>query len=469
MKRWHFCLAALILAVLLAILFSACGSTTVTSTPISKPAPTSTYQAAASTAASLEMTTAAEMAALTSAPPVATAGEGISAVVASRTPQPTPVSGPVERAVAEITHAVGVAHTSVLGLTPADWINLAVSALLVLLIFALSGPVLKGILQRAAKKTSTELDDQLVNAIEPPARWFVVLFAIEFATLRLDFISFGLRRFLQDVFFILYATIVGYGLWKLLDVTIEQYTRQVTPEEDAEEIETLLPLARRIGQVAIILIGISVVLEHFGIPITAAATSLGIAGLAFSLAAQDALADAISGFIIMIDRPFRVGDRIEIQDLGTWGDVVNIGTRTTRIRTRDNRLVIVPNSNISKNQVVNYSFPDPRYRVQIEIGIGYDADIEEVRRIIRDAVRKVDGVLPDKPVDVLFLEFGEPVMIFRVRWWIDSYIDTRRMFDRVNETMYEDLAAAGVDMPFTNDDVNLKFNDHDLDRIAKRM
>ena len=72
-------------------------------------------------------------------------------------------------------------------------------------------------------------------------------------------------------------------------------------------------------------------------------------------AAQDTLADAIAGFLILLDQPFRVGDRIEITGLGTWGDVVEIGTRSTRIRTRDNRLVIVPNSAIAKDQVVNYS------------------------------------------------------------------------------------------------------------------
>ena len=143
-----------------------------------------------------------------------------------------------------------------------------------------------------------------------------------------------------------------------------------------------------------------------------------------------------------------------------------IGTRTTRIRTRDNRLVIVPNSSISKNQVVNYTYPDPRYRVQIEIGIGYDADIDEVRRIIEDAVRQVDGVEADKPVDALFLEFGDSAMVFRVRWWIDSYTDTRRMFDKVNEAMYKALDAAGVNMPFTTYDVNVKLDAEDAERFA---
>jgi small-conductance mechanosensitive channel len=188
--------------------------------------------------------------------------------------------------------------------------------------------------------------------------------------------------------------------------------------------------------------------------------------LALSLAAQDTLADVISGVIIFLDQPFRIGDRIEIQGLGTWGDVVDIGTRTTRIRTRDNRLVIVPNSMIGSNQIVNYTYPDPRYRVQIEIGIGYGSDIEKVRLTIEGAVSKVEGVLTDKPVDALFLDFGPSATVFRVRWWIDSYVDTRRMFDRVNEALYAALDAAGVEMPFTTYDVNVKLGAQEIDRIS---
>ena len=81
-----------------------------------------------------------------------------------------------------------------------------------------------------------------------------------------------------------------------------------------------------------------------------------------------------------MDQPFRIGHRIEIEEIDTWGDVVEIGTRTTKIRTRDNRMVIVPNSTIGNNQVVNYTFPDPRYRIQVDIGIGYGTDIKTVRK-----------------------------------------------------------------------------------------
>ena len=201
--------------------------------------------------------------------------------------------------------------------------------------------------------------------------------------------------------------------------------------------------------------GAIVILSHFGVNVTALTASLGIAGLALSLAAQDTLSDAISGFIILMDQPFRIGDRIEISEENTWGDVVAIGTRTTRIRTRDNRMVIVPNSTISKGQVVNYTFPDPEYRVQSDIGIGYGTDIEEARRIIIDTVRQVPDVLPGRPVDALYNQMGESAMIFRVRWWIESYEDTIRIYDRVHTALQQALDAAHIDMPFPTQTVNL--------------
>jgi small-conductance mechanosensitive channel len=207
-------------------------------------------------------------------------------------------------------------------------------------------------------------------------------------------------------------------------------------------------------------------LSHFGVSIHGIATAVGIGGLAISLAAQDTISDTISGYIILVDRPFRIGDRIEIEGVGTWGDVVDIGTRTTRIRTRDNRLVIVPNGTIGKSQVVNYTYPDPHYRIEMELGIGYGEDIEKVRRIIVDTVRNVEGVLRDQPVDALYVKMGDSDMIFRVRWWIESYVDTRRMFDQVNTALQEAFDEAGIEMPGTYD-VNLKIGDEDASRFAQ--
>jgi small-conductance mechanosensitive channel len=138
---------------------------------------------------------------------------------------------------------------------------------------------------------------------------------------------------------------------------------------------------------------------------------------------------------------------------------LEISTRTTRIRTGDNREVIVPNSQIGTSQVINYTYPDPRYRVQTDIGVAYGSDYDQVRRVIKDAVRGVEGVLPDKPVDVFFRQFGDSTRMMRVRWWIDNYDDENPMLDQVNAALESALDEAGIDMPFNTYALNVRMED----------
>jgi len=226
--------------------------------------------------------------------------------------------------------------------------------------------------------------------------------------------------------------------------------------EREEALAPLITLSVRMVRVLVVVVAIAILLSHFGIDIIVLFAALGVGGLALSLAAKDTIADAIAGFIVLIDQPYRIGDRIEIQGLDTWGNVVNIGLRTTSILTLDNRMVIVPNSTIAKNEIVNYTFPDPQYRVQTRVGIGYGADIEAARRIIVDTIRQVEGVLPDEPVDALYIEMGDSARIVRVRWWIESYADTRRMYHHVHRALQAALDAAGIESPFPTQSVNLQ-------------
>ena len=183
-------------------------------------------------------------------------------------------------------------------------------------------------------------------------------------------------------------------LWRLVDMLVEWYKNEVEPKRaDPHQADTILILLHRFARVLLITTAAITLLSLYNINVNALIAALGIGGLAVSLAAQDTLSNVISGIMIMMDQPFRVGDRIEIPKLNTWGDVVDIGLRSTRIRTSDNRLVIMPNNVISTDQVVNYTYPDPRYRIQIEIAIGYGQDIEKVRQILIDTVSQVEGVI----------------------------------------------------------------------------
>ncbi len=264
---------------------------------------------------------------------------------------------------------------------------------------------------------------------------------------RLQFLSPQFKQWLGQIIAVVLVWLVVICLWKLVDIFTLWYHDKVKDQEERNGKDAALLLAERSVRTLLVLVGIIYVMDYLGFNISALLTAIGIGGLALSLAAQDTIANMISGVIILIDQPFRAGDRIEIQELNTWGDVVSIGLRSTRIRTLDNRLVIVPNSSISNNQVVNYTYPDPQYRIQTEIGVAYGSDLRLVRQVITESLRGVEGVLQDKPVDVLFLEFGDSAMSLRVRWWIESYIDARRSTDRVNEAIYTALEQAGVVMP----------------------
>lgn len=379
------------------------------------------------------------------------------------------IEGPITQWVSDFAAKNGLDKIYFLGLSVEDWINLVLSILFFFVIYIFGKWLFYRGLKEILKRTPIEADVALLEVLKPQISWFVVTIALQFSLARLNFLSSEFRVLLNQAFFVIYLTILTVTLWKVVDFGMDVLLRRGRDEEDIHRLQPIYMVVNRLVQVLLLIGYGSIFFSYFGIDITAFAAALGIGGLAISLAAQDTLADAIAGFLILIDQPFRVGDRIEISGLGTWGDVVEIGTRSTRIRTRDNRLVIVPNSAIAKDQVVNYSFPDPRYRVQIEVGIDYDSDLKVARETAIEAVQDVEGVLLEKPIDALFVDFGDNTIIFRIRWWIDSYADTRHMFDKVNEALLKGFKEAGIKMPNVTYDLNLKVDDQNVKHFSEAV
>ncbi|MCP4359170.1 MAG: mechanosensitive ion channel family protein [Chloroflexi bacterium] len=379
-------------------------------------------------------------------------------IVATRTPLPEPTPDAIGQQITAFAESSSLADFSFLGLSLDDWLNLGASLLIVLLGYLLGTWLTRYLLRWLVNRTSVEFGRAILDAIGPQLRWLIVTLSLRLATFRLSFLNVTLKRLLYDLYFLLALLLLTIAIWRLLDLGNEQFCKRFDKEGRLQEMNPALVLLTRLGRAFLLVAAGSVLLAHLGVNVAALTAALGIGGLGISLAARDTIADAIAGFIILFDRPFRIGDRIEIQEIDTWGDVTDIGLRTTRIRTRDNRLVIVPNSIIGSNQIINYTYPDPRYRIQIHVSIAYGRDIESIRKLLIDTVRQVEGVLPDLPVEALYIEMGDSAMIFRVRWWIESYEDTRRMFDRVNTTLQKALDIEGVDIPFPTQTMNLQID-----------
>jgi small-conductance mechanosensitive channel len=378
--------------------------------------------------------------------------------ILTRTPEPTATPGVIVESVTAVTERTGLAGEEFLGVPVEDWLSLVVTLLIVLAGYLLGTWLIRRVLPRYVRRTQTELDDHLLQSIGPDIRWLVVLVALEFATRQLAFLSPELKALLADGYFVV-ALLMGTRIaWRLVSLADEWYRTRLAEQERLTSFDPVITLLVRLSRMVVVVVALSILLTHFGVNITVFAAAMVVGALALALAAKDVVADAIEGFIILVDQPFRIGDRIEIQEVGTWGDVTEIGLRTTRIRTRDNRAVIVPNSVIGANQVINYSYPDPRYRIQTHVGIAYGSDLETARRIIVDTLRQMDGVLPDEPVDALYIEMGDSARIIRVRWWIESYIDTRPMLDRVHTAVEAALDEAGVEMPFPTQSISLRLD-----------
>ena len=369
-------------------------------------------------------------------------------IIVTSTPRATREPGVVSEAVSTVAATANLDQVTFLGLTGEDWINLAVSIVTIIIGYLIVNLLFMRILRWLVRKTPTKFDDAFLDTIKGPLRFFVLILFIQISILRLTFLDEDLVRILDKLFFILYLSILFLIVWRLIGFSLDWYQQHVTPEDEDQEArrEKTLPLIRRVLHISWIVIVFTMALSFWNINITALIAIIGIGGLAFSLAAQDTINDFINGILIWLDRPFRIGDRIEIQGKETWGDVIEIGGRTTRIRTRENVMVIVPNSVIGKNQVINFTYPDPTFRTEIEFQLNYKEDLDKVRRVVVEAVRSVEGVIKDEPVDALFRDFGQSTIIFQVRWWIDSYNEPYLISDKVNSAILDSLREAGIEI-----------------------
>jgi small-conductance mechanosensitive channel len=361
------------------------------------------------------------------------------------TAAPTAMPDPLTRIVDQVSESTGADRIFFIGLSLEDWLNVIISLAILLLSVLLIARLIYYLLQKTVARTQSKYDDLFIKKIRTQIYLLVGVIALEYGTLRLIFITPAAKQWLEQIFAATYVLIICVIAWRVVDVIIDWYKNEVEPQHAEHQDDAVLPLIRRGTYSVIIIVGLVMILSINNVNVDVLIAALGLGGLALSLAAQDSIANMISGVILLLDKPFRVGDRVEIQGIGTWGDVVDIGLRTTRIRTRDNRLVIIPNLKISSDQVINYTFPDPRYRVQLDIEIAFGQDIEKVRQIIIEAVENVEGVIPYKPVEALYIEIGDTSMVFRVRWWIESYEDTRQIYDRVNTALQKALDDAGIE------------------------
>ena len=198
------------------------------------------------------------------------------------------------------------------------------------------------------------------------------------------------------------------------------------------------------------------ILLAWNINISAWLASAGIFGLAIGLAAQETLSNLFAGVSILADAPYKIGDYI-ILDNAERGEVTKIGLRSSRILTRDQVEIIVPNSAIANSTIVNESGgPSLQRRLKVPIGVAYGSDAKEIEQLLLEVAARQEGVSTSPAPNVRFVSFGASSLDFELRCWIPEPSLRGAVLSRLNHAIYDALNQAGVEIPFPQQDIHLK-------------
>ena len=208
--------------------------------------------------------------------------------------------------------------------------------------------------------------------------------------------------------------------------------------------------------VTVIIVGVTAIYlgARLGLPTYSLVTGLGIGGLAVALAGREALSNIIGTIMIILDRTFKLGDYI-VLDSGERGQVTEVGIRSTRIRTRDDILISIPNAVIANVKMINESAPVSTHRIRVPVGVAYGSDLKEVERILLEIAEQNKLVVPDPPPRVRLRRFGDSALELELLCWIDPPEFKGEATHHLNWAIYAEFQSKGVEIPFPQRDVHI--------------
>ena len=329
-----------------------------------------------------------------------------------------------------------------------DW---GISLLIIvgaLIINKLISIINRRVVRRIAERRRTRIDDLLSDALEPPILLGVILFAVWISLGRLD-LGAKFHHFLRNAYEVLVTLNVTWLFARVIARLIESLlTSRDGSATTRLNINThLIPLIKRGVLIIVWAIGIVMALHNIGVTVTTLMGTLGIGGMAFALASQDTIKNIFGGVTIFTDQTFQIGDIIRIGD--TEGTVVDVGLRSTRLRTYDGQLVILPNSQLIDAVVTNIS-SEPGRRIVIDLGLTYDTSPEKMRQamvILSSMDDRVRGVEPGSII-AAFVAFADSSLTIRLIYFIRKSADILGTQTEVNFDILSQFNAAGLNFAF---------------------
>lgn len=303
------------------------------------------------------------------------------------------------------------------------------------------------------RRTRTTTDDRIVEASRGPAISLILLAGAGWALTRLN-LTDRLESVVLSVLVTLGVVLVGVAAVSVAMVVFDSLSHQM---DRAGLVQPrTLPLLQITTKILVFGACAYFVFVSWGIDLTTWLASAGIIGIAVGFAAKDTLANLFAGIFILVDAPYKIGDFIVLDD-GVRGEVVEIGIRSTRLLTRDDVEITVPNAVIGGAKIVNQtSGRHEKMRVRVTVSVAYGSDIDEVRQILMACAQGVKYVDVDPEPRVRFREFGDSGLNFELQVWIDQPVFRGHVIDELNTRIYKAFNAENIEIPYPKRDVYIK-------------
>jgi len=316
--------------------------------------------------------------------------------------------------------------------------------------------LLEKVLKPLVEKTKFKFDDYIFDIIDKPVVLFIAIMGFLWATRQLTLGAKG-TSIVDGIIFTFIVINIAYLIVKLIDVVLNKYITSITEKTTSDLDDQLLPIINTISVVVVYGFTIVFILSHFGYQVSSLLAGLGIGGLAFALAAKDILSNLFGSVSIIADKPFKIGDRIKLNEFD--GIVREIGLRTTRIKTLEGTYVTIPNNLLTTDAVENISLRKGR-KTKLTIGVEYDTSskkLEEGVKILKGILKKHPGV-KDKDYYVHFATFGDFSLGIDVIYWIHTskYVEIINIRHEINSEIKKQFEKAKIDMAFPTQTVYVK-------------
>jgi small-conductance mechanosensitive channel len=315
-------------------------------------------------------------------------------------------------------------------------------------------------LAKWSKNTKTRIDDIISSAIRGPFIIWVLMLGI--------YLALEVSTLPEKVVHIAGQTLLVLGIFSVTLVLANLFTRLI--KIYSGKLEVALPvtsLTQNVGRIVVFGVGILIILDSLGIPITPIMATLGIGGLAVALALQDTFSNFFAGFHIIAARQIRIGDYVKL-DTGEEGYVTDITWRTTKIRMLPNNVVLIPNEKLTKAIVTNYYLPDREMAVLVNVGVHYNSDLKKVEKVTCDVAKEVMkdvlGGVPEFQPFIRYHTFGDFsinfTVILRAKEFVDQYLIKHEFVKRLHER----YAKEGIIIPYPIRAINYEQEKGEKDR-----